>query len=75
VKSPANRDRIHHVRTERGVSTYQIRRGGGDDAEVVAAVVVYSGSESAALRAMCTTCGKTDCVHAIRILERANGGR
>lgn len=69
----APRENVYHVRTERGTSTYQIRRGAGDGAEVVAAVAVHY--ENNITTVFCSNCGKTDCAHALRVRERVTSGR
>jgi hypothetical protein len=69
MKAPKHREYVHHVRTERGVSTYQIRRGLGKDAEVVATVAVTPDQVT------CVDCRSTDCSHAARVRERAQSGR
>jgi hypothetical protein len=69
MKAPKHREYVHHVRTERGVSTYQIRRGMGKDAEVLATVVVTPEQVT------CLDCRSTDCSHAARVRERAANGR
>lgn len=78
-KDRGPREFVHHVKTERGTSHYQIRRGMGDAAEVVASVAVFA-EEGATdrrtpLRAYCTECRRGTCQHAVRVLERANSGR
>lgn len=73
MKAPQYREYVHHVRTERGTSTYQIRKGMGENAEVVAAVAVHT--EHGRTVAYCTACNRTDCHHAVRILARAAGGK
>ena len=71
MKAPQYREYLHHVRTERGVSTYQVRRGAGADAEVVATVVVNQTASGPS--AHCLDCLSADCPHARRVLERAKG--
>lgn len=63
------REHVHHVRTERGVSTYQIRTSAGKDAEVLATVVVSSGSHDAPVIS-CLACNAGDCKHAEKIRLR-----
>lgn len=80
MKAPEHRAKgprefVHHVKTERGISTYQIKRGMGDAAEVVAAVAIMQKINSNALEAYCTLCSRGNCQHAVRVLERANSGR
>jgi len=67
MKAPVYREYVHHVRTERGVSTYQIKTGGSKHAEVLATVVVESH------RPYCVTCSSRDCKHANKILDRITG--
>jgi hypothetical protein len=69
VKAPKHREYVHHTGTARGTSTYQIRRGMGKDAEVLATVVVTPEQVT------CLDCRSTDCSHAARVRERAANGR
>lgn len=68
MKAPKYREHIHHVRTERGVSSYQIRDGAGELANVIASVVVYDGD-----KVHCTTCDRNDCEHARKIRDKRLG--
>lgn len=69
MKAPKHREYVHHTGTARGTSTYQIRRGMGKEAEVLATVVVTPEGVT------CIDCRSTDCSHALRVRERATNGR
>lgn len=69
MKAPQYREHIHHVRTERGVSTYQIRSSAGKDAEVLATVVVATQGNPVPTIS-CVTCHSSECKHAEKIRAR-----
>lgn len=66
MKAPAYREHIHHVRTERDVSTYQLRTGAGEKAQVIATITVANGGQTV----YCVTCRSLDCSHATKIREK-----